>query len=119
MHTLRRHTQPRQPYPFRCDHDRESISQIQTLNFYNGFIEANKPRRHMIKKTLALAFLIATLAIGAFAFGSPPTSTKEKTVAVHAAPTTNISQAETVIAPSFDASLSMPVEQILIAGEKT
>jgi hypothetical protein len=69
-------------------------------------------------KILALAFLIAVFAIGAFAFESPPTATKEKPAAVKTVPAASISQATTVIA-KIDASLAMPADEIALAGEKT
>lgn len=73
----------------------------------------------MIRHTIALALLIAAFAISAFAFDlSPPTATKEKPAAVKTVPAASITQATTVIA-KIDASLAMPTEQILIAGEKT
>jgi transcriptional regulator of nitric oxide reductase len=71
-----------------------------------------------MKRAIALAFMIAAFAIAAFAFGSPPTATKEQPAAVKTAPASSISQAMTVIA-KIDASLAMPVEQVALAGEKT
>jgi hypothetical protein len=72
-----------------------------------------------MKIALALAFMIVVLAISAFAFDlSPPTKSKEKPAAVKTAPASSISQATTVIA-QIDASQAMPVEESILAGEKT
>jgi hypothetical protein len=73
-----------------------------------------------MKTALALAFLVAVFARSAFAFDlSPPTPTKDKSVAVKTVPTASVSQAQNVTPLRFDTAVSMPVEQIFVAGEKT
>jgi hypothetical protein len=70
---------------------------------------------------LALAIaIVVMLAIAAFAFDhSPPTATREKPVAVKTTPATSINQAQIVMPLRYDTAVSMPVEQIALAGEKS
>jgi hypothetical protein len=72
-----------------------------------------------MKTTIAFAMLIvAFLAFSVCAFGSPPTSTKDKPAAIKQAPSVSVQQVSPIIVQAdADRSLASPIERVVLAGE--